>query len=151
MRSTKDLIDIVSDVRSKSKNGLRRGPLNQNSQLEDMVLRQSAMNATQSTFNKLRQNQPQQNRANYASTAVMNPDQKMPDDSMLKKLRKLEVLTAADKDTIITQQRKMHTLRSDLEEAQIKYKKLKQSYESEISLKEDAFSLRDIQELRNKY
>ena len=38
----------------------------------------------------------------------------------------------------------MHTLRSDLEEAQIKYKKLKQSYESEISLKEDAFSLRDI-------
>ena len=37
MRSTKDLIDIVTDARSKSKNGIRRGQINQNSQLDDMV------------------------------------------------------------------------------------------------------------------
>ncbi len=47
--------------------------------------------------------------ANYASVGGGN------DDDAAKKLRKLEVLAAADKDTIETQTKKMHGMRAELE------------------------------------
>ena len=47
---------------------------------------------------------------------------------MTKKLRKLEVLTATDKETILVQQKKLNLLRTELEQTKLKYNTIKTCY-----------------------
>ena len=73
---------------------------------------------------------------------------------MVKKLRKLEVLAATDKETITVQQKKMHVLRAELEEVKQNYSTLKQNYDKVAAINDDAqnqINLKDMQELRQKY
>lgn len=61
------------------------------------------------------------------------------DGDTVKKLRKLEVLAQADKETIESQQKKMHGLRADLEALKQKYGQLKRNYDSvSLHAKKDA-------------
>ena len=70
-------------------------------------------------------------RANYATAGN--------DDDTAKKLRKLEVLAATDKETIETQKRAMNALRAELEALKQKYGQLKRNYDSvSLHAKQDA-------------
>ena len=62
--------------------------------------------------------------ANYATAGTIS------DEDTLKKLRKLEVLAATDKETIETQMKKMHAMKAELQEVKNKYGQLKRNYDS---------------------
>lgn len=122
MRSTKDLVDIVQDVRSRSKQGSR---LRSNTRVKILPSQSSKQDIERKTVSRAAsllsresENQnyetvPTQQDVAYAtaplnnqmfrSTSSMNKTidrSSNADLSTLKKLRKLEVLAATDKETI---------------------------------------------------
>ena len=113
MRSAKDLKGMVQDarVRGKSNNG---SASNSRAIAEDVAgenARPYETNPADASYNFVRKTQV--GGAAYASAAN--------EDDTMKKLRKLEVLAQADKDTIEAQQKKMHALRAEMEQLKQKY------------------------------
>ena len=82
--------------------------------------------------------------ANYQSAAD--------DDATMKKLRKLEVLAQTDKETIETQQKKMHVLKVELDQLKQKYGQLKRNFDSvSLHAKQDAERNEQIQKMKKEY
>ena len=74
------------------------------------------------------------------------------DDDTMKKLRKLEVLAQADKETIESQQKKMHALRAEMEQLKQKYGQLKRNYDSvSLHAKKDAAANQKILDMKQAY
>lgn len=83
--------------------------------------------------------------ANYASVGGN-------DEDAAKKLRKLEVLAAADKDTIETQTKKMHGMRAELEQLKIKYGQLKRNYDSvSLNAQKNSENSEKILQMKEQY
>ena len=113
MRSAKDIKGIVADARGRSKQGshgsnqIPEDILGENPPLRGPYETAPATN-TDTNYNFVRKG---------ASTFAAPTN----DEDTLKKLRKLEVLANADKDTIVEQSKKMNVMRAELEALTTKY------------------------------
>lgn len=144
MRSTKDLKGMVHDARgrSKQKSMTHSTPIHEDVKGENRVSAPYE-NATGADTSK-EYNFVRKGAAAYATQPT--------DDDTLKKLRKLEVLAADDKETIESQAKKMHVLRSELEHLTTKYGQLKRNYDSvSLHAKKDSAMNQKILEMKETY
>ena len=104
MRSTKDLKGMVNESRGRTRTPIGSVP-------EDPSEERKAGRGKEDDYNFVKNQRV--GGANYQSAVEA--------DETMKKLRKLEVLAATDKETIETQQKKMHILKVELDQLKQKY------------------------------
>ena len=122
MRSAKDIKGIVAEARGRSKQGSH----NSNTIAEDVEGENPLARGPYDTA-PAATSDTNYNFVRKGATTFAAPTN---DDDTLKKLRKLEVLASADKDTIVEQSKKMHAMRAELEALTTKYAQLKRNYDS---------------------
>lgn len=145
MRSTKDLKGMVNDARGRSK---QRSMAQSHTPIHEDVTGENRVSAPYDTApggdKSAEYNFVRKGAAAYATQAT--------DDDTLKKLRKLEVLAADDKETIESQQKKMNVLRAELDHLTTKYGQLKRNYDSvSLHAKKDSAMNQKILEMKETY
>ena len=64
----------------------------------------------------------------------------------------MQILSQADKETIDVQQKKLHVVRSELEQVKISYKTLKKNYEQvSIHVANNAKDMEKVKEMRDNF